>query len=368
MRHNKFIDTLILKPMSIIYGMVVALRNRLFDWGILKEHTFDVPVVVIGNLAVGGTGKTPHTEYVVNSLMKDYRIAVLSRGYRRHTKGFVLADKRSTPNDIGDEPYQIYQKFGHEIRVAVCEKRVKGIRELLNIDPSINLIVLDDAYQHRYVKPKASIVLTEWNRPAYNDDILPLGHLRESIKGLMRAHMVIVTKCPSEIRPMDVRIIYEHLNLFPYQRLYFSHYRYGSLVSVFPDEVKYLPGLDWMTGDDSVVIVTGIANPRPMIRYIKSKKVKTKVVRFPDHHNFTRREFEAIRKAFKELDSRNKYIITTEKDAVRIANSPYYPHELKSHTFYLPIKVEFLTPRMPKDALMFDEELRKTITRPSDIQ
>ncbi len=368
MRHNKIIDALILKPMSVVYGMVVALRNRLFDWGILKEHEFGVPVVVIGNLAVGGTGKTPHTEYVVSSLMKEYRIAVLSRGYRRRTKGFVLADKRSTPDDIGDEPYQIYQKFGHEIRVAVCEKRTKGINELLRIDPSINLIVLDDAYQHRYVKPKVSVVLTEWNRPVYNDDILPLGRLRESMKGLLRANMVVVTKCPSEIRPMDVRIIYEHLNLFPYQRLYFSHYRYGSLVSVFPDEVRYLPGLDWMSADDGVLILTGIANPRPLIRHIKSKRIRTKVVRFPDHHNFSRRDFDSILKAFKSFDCRNKYIITTEKDAVRIANSPYYPHELKSHTFYLPIKVEFLTPKMPKDALMFDDELRKAIKRPSDLQ
>ncbi len=368
MRHNKVIDMLILKPLSLIYGMVVALRNRLFDWGVLKQHEFDVPVVVIGNLAVGGTGKTPHTEYVVNALMRDYRIAVLSRGYRRRTKGFVLADKRSTPADIGDEPYQIYQKFGHEIRVAVCEKRAKGIKELLRIDPSINLVVLDDAYQHRYVKPKVAVALTEWNRPVYNDDILPLGRLRESIKGLMRANIVVVTKCPSEIRPMDVRIIYEHLNLFPFQRLYFSRYRYGNLVSVFPDEVKYLPGLDWMTSDDGVVIVTGIANPRPMIRHIKSKKVKTKVVRFPDHHNFSRRDFDAIVKAFGSIDGRNKYIITTEKDAVRIANSPYFPHELKSHIFYLPIKVEFMSQKMPKDALAFDEELRKAINRPSDLQ
>ena len=368
MRHNKILDTLILKPMSIIYGMVVALRNQLFDWKILPQHRFDVPVVVIGNLAVGGTGKTPHTEYVVKSLMKDYRIAVLSRGYRRRTKGFVLADSDSTPSEIGDEPYQIYQKFGHEILVAVCEKRVRGIKELLKIDPSINLVVLDDAYQHRYVKPKVAIALTEWNRPVYNDEILPLGRLRESIKGLMRANIVVVTKCPSEIRPLDVRIIYKNLNLFPYQRLYFSHYRYGNLVSVFPDDVKYLPGLDWTTPDDYILILTGIANPRPLVRHIKAKKVKTKVLRYADHHNFTRRDFEYIKKVFLGLEARNKYIVTTEKDAVRMANSPYFPDELKPLTFYLPIRVEFLPPRMPKDALVFDEELRKAIHRPSDIQ
>ena len=367
MRHNKFIDTLILKPLSVIYGMATALRNKLFDWGILKEHKFNVPVVVIGNLAVGGTGKTPHTEYVVNSLMKNYRIAVLSRGYKRRTRGFIMASKRSTPDHIGAASYQIYQKYGHEIRVAVCEKRVKGIKELLRLDPSINLIVLDDAFQHRYVKPKVSIVLTEWNRPAYNDDILPLGRLRESIKGLSRAKIVVVTKCPSEIRPMDVRIIYDHLNLFPYQKLYFSHYRYGNLVSVFPDEVRYLPGLDWMSPEDNVIILTGIANPKPLIRYIKSKKVKTKVLRFSDHHKFTRRDFDTLHKEFNELNGRNKYIITTEKDAVRIATSPYFPHELKPHIFYLPIRVEFLSSKMPHGIPAFEDELKKLINSSSDI-
>ncbi len=150
MRRNKILDTFLLKPLSVVYGWIVLLRNRFFDWGILKQRKFDVPVVVVGNLAVGGTGKTPHTEYIVNLLKHEYHIGVLSRGYRRKTKGFVIASKRSTPSDIGDEPYQIYQKFGHEVRVAVCESRVKGIEELLRIDPTINLIVLDDAFQHRY--------------------------------------------------------------------------------------------------------------------------------------------------------------------------------------------------------------------------
>ena len=361
MRHNRFIDTLILKPLSWIYGMVTAVRNKLFDLKILKEHTFPVPVLVVGNLAIGGTGKTPHTEYVVDLLRREYRIGVLSRGYRRRTKGFILADKRSTPGDIGDEPYQIYQKYGHDVRVAVCESRVKGIDELLRLDPSINLIVLDDAFQHRYVKPTASIILTEWHRPVYNDELLPLGRLRESMHGLLRANIVVVTKCPSEIRPGDVSIIYDELKLFPYQRLYFSHYRYGHLVSVFPDEVRYVPGLEWLNPDDGVLIVTGIANPRPLVRYVKNFKAKTSVLRFPDHHNFTRRDFAELTQAFNQLQGKHKYIVTTEKDSVRMANNPYFPPELKAATFYLPIKVEFMPQKMPQSATTFDMEIRRIL-------
>lgn len=358
MRHSKIADLLILKPLSWIYGMVTAVRNKLFDWHIFKQHTFPVPVLVIGNLAVGGTGKTPHTEYIVDLLRKEYHIGVLSRGYRRRTKGFILADKRSTPAAIGDEPYQIYQKYGHDIRVAVCESRAKGIKELLRLDPRINLIVLDDAFQHRYVKPSTSIVLTEWHRPVYNDEMLPLGRLRESVRALLRTDIVIVTKCPTDIRPRDVSIIYDNLKLFPFQRLYFSHYRYGHLVSVFPDEVRYVPGLEWLNPDDAVLVVTGIANPRPLVRYIKGFKAKVNVVRFPDHHNFSRRDFNELAKAFNQLEGTHKYIVTTEKDSVRMANNPYFPPELKTSTFYLPIKVEFMPQKMPQNSNPFDMEIR----------
>lgn len=368
MRRNKFLNAFLMKPLSVLYGWGVLLRNRMFDWGILKQRKFDIPIVVVGNLAVGGTGKTPHTEYVVNLLKNDYHIAVLSRGYRRKTKGFILASRHSTPADIGDEPYQIYQKFGHEVRVAVCEKRVKGIEELLRLDPSINLIVLDDAFQHRYVKPSAAVVLMEWNRPVYNDDLMPLGRLREPQRSLLRSDIVVVTKCPAEIRPMDVRLIYDHLGLFAYQKVYFSRYVYGNLVSVFPDEVNYVPNVAWLGAEDSVLLVSGIANPAPLSRFLKGNGINVKLKRFPDHHNFTRKDFEDIMKAFKQLDGKTKYIITTEKDAVRIANNPYYPHELKSLTFYLPIKVEFLQHKMPLGSDIFDRELRRIVSQPRDNQ
>lgn len=174
MAANKIISNFILLPMSKLYGLGVGVRNIMFKWHILKQRKFDVPVIVIGNIAAGGTGKTPHTEYVINLLKYNYHIGMISRGYKRNTKGFVLATSRSTPLDIGDEPYQIFQKFGREVSVAVCENRCEGIEELLRIDPEINLIVLDDAFQHRYVKPTVSIVLTEFNRPIFMDRLLPL--------------------------------------------------------------------------------------------------------------------------------------------------------------------------------------------------
>lgn len=366
MHHNKFVDTALLRPMSWIYGAAVKVRNRLFDWGLLKQRKFDVPVVVIGNIAVGGTGKTPHTEYVIEMLKNGYHIGVLSRGYKRHTKGFVLANRRSSPWDIGDEPYQIFQKYGNEVRVAVCESRCKGIEELLRIDPMIDLILLDDAFQHRYVAPKAAIVLTEWSRPVYNDDLMPLGRLREPQSALLRSDIVVVTKCPREIRSLDVRLIYEHLGLFAYQKVYFSNYVYGGLVSVFPDDVRYMPDLAMLGEDDSILIVSGIANPKPLVRYLRNFGAKVAVKRYPDHHNFSRRDFEDIRKAYGQMNGRNKYIVTTEKDAVRIANSPYYPHELKASTFYLPIKVEFLPHKMPLGCDSFEKELRSLINRQTD--
>ncbi len=366
MRHNKIIDMLLLKPLSWLYGFGVYWRNRMFDLGVYKQREFDVPVVVIGNIAVGGTGKTPHTEYVINALSQRYHIGVLSRGYRRHTKGFVLASQRSTPWDIGDEPYQIYQKFGRNVRVAVCEKRVDGIEQLLSIDPEINLIVLDDAFQHRYVKPRAAVVLTEWNRPVYNDDLMPLGRLREPASALNRADIVIVTKCPAQVKPLDIRLVFNHLDLFPSQKLYFSRYLYGGLVSVFPDETDFVPYLDMLTKDDAILLIAGIANPRPFVKHIRRYHIPVSVKCYPDHYNFERKDFLAIKQRFDSLQGRRKFIITTEKDAVRIANSPYYPHELKPVTFYIPITVDFLPYVMPQSntPTAFESELQKIISRP----
>lgn len=343
MARNAWIENLLLRPLSFLYKGVIGIRNLLFKWGVFKQKEFDIPVIVIGNLAVGGTGKTPHTELVVDMLRSRYNVAVLSRGYKRATKGFVLASPRSTPMDIGDEPYQIYHKFGCDIPVAVCESRVKGIEEIRRLMPEVNLMILDDAFQHRYIKPTVSIVLTEFDRPAYEDHMLPLGHLREPFKSINRADIVIVTKCPGELRPIDYRVKTEKLGLMPFQRLYFSSYKYQQLCPVFPEAIKRPEDnlrLEQLDSGDAVLALSGIANPRPFIRWLKKSRAVVKSKTFPDHHNFQKRDLELIRKLYYKLPAKSRrYIVTTEKDAVRLSNNPYYPAELKPFTFYQPITI-----------------------------
>lgn len=336
----KYLRNGILRFISWIYGTCVWIRNKAYDMGILKSRSFDVPVIVIGNLAVGGTGKTPHTEYVISQLCKRFNVGVLSRGYMRATKGFVLANSKSTPSDIGDEPYQIYKKFFGGIKLAVCEDRCSGIDQLLDAYPDINLLVLDDAFQHRAVNPDIAIVLMEFDRMPYNDQLLPYGRLREHISGLTRASMVVVTKCP-DAAPLEYRLRKNDLALNASQSLHFSRYEYMPPQSVFPEEVTYVPDLSTFTADDLILVVTGIANPRPFTKHLRTYGCKVKSIRFPDHHNFGREDLVFIRKRIKELPGRKKVILTTEKDAVRMSNNPYFPQDLKKYVFYIPIRVEF---------------------------
>lgn len=335
----------ILKPLSILYGAVIRMRNLMFKWGVLKQHSFPVPLIVVGNLAVGGTGKTPHTEMVVEMMRDKYNVAVLSRGYKRTTRGFILASQYSTPQAIGDEPYQIYHKFEESVPVAVCESRVKGVNELLRLNPKINLIVLDDAFQHRYIKPTVSILLTEFDRPAYKDSMLPYGHLREPFSSINRADIVIVTKCPVDMKPLEISLQRQNLDLQPFQGLYFSTFTYQPLKPVFPNDVEGTTPLrlDWLNRDDAVLALSGIANPRPFIRYLKKHAATVKSKSFPDHHNFQRRDLELIKRLYMNLPGNGKkYIVTTEKDAVRLANNPYFPPELKPYIYFQPIAVRIV--------------------------
>lgn len=334
-------SNLVLLPLSKLYGFITYVRNKMFDYHILPQHEFDIPVIAVGNLAVGGTGKTPHIEYLVETLRLNYHVAVLSRGYKRKTKGFVLATPYSKPSDIGDEAYQIYHKFDCKITVAVGEDRVKAIKELRRLNPDINLILLDDAFQHRYVKPTAAVVLTEFNHPLYEDKMLPYGRLREPLRGINRADIVIVSKCPDTMAGLDYRLFIRNLKLFPYQQLFFSRYAYQHLEPVFPDQVAAVPGLEWMTAVDSILAVAGIANPRPFIRYLKSFMPRVRVNIFSDHHAYTRKDMNMLHKRFTTMKGHNRIMVTTEKDAVRMAASPYFPPEMRPHTFYVPVKVEF---------------------------
>lgn len=331
--------TLTLTPLSWIYWGVTEVRNKLFDLNVLSQKKFDVPVVSVGNLSVGGTGKTPMVELLLRNLQTEYRIGVISRGYKRCTKGFLLANSKSTPQTIGDEPYQMYQKFGKRVRIAVCEKRVKGISKLLELDPKINLIILDDAFQHRYVLPKTSVLLMDYNRPVFDDKPLPLGRLREHPAGMNRADFIVVSKCPDNLRPIDLRTVSDQLKIMPFQNLYFSGMRYLDLKPVFEDDAPYTVNLDTLTAADTILVITGIANPRPLIRQCRLTKAKIRVMHFSDHHDFTVADLKKIADKYNNITGARKIILTTEKDGGRMLHNPYFPQELKPYTFMRPIEM-----------------------------
>lgn len=346
---RKYLSEAVLAPLSYVYKAVVVTRNWMFDSHLLPQQEMDVPVVAVGNINVGGTGKTPHTEYIVEALCHEYRVGVLSRGYKRKTSGFILATSKLTPRDLGDEAYQVYRKFGSKITLAVCEDRRHGIKEMLRLDPTINVIVLDDAFQHRYVKPRVNIVLVDYSHPINEEKLLPWGTLREPAEGILRADIVVVTKCPHTIRPMDINLIKARLDLFPSQALFFSSIQYYNLMPVFPEMASNIPSLQQLNHDDAQLIVTGIAKHLSLVRFLKAFKTSIKVLHFSDHHNFSREDFLKMRKIFDKMPGNRKIIVTTEKDAVRMSNSPYFPHELKRFVFYVPIKVDFNHPIADQD-------------------
>ncbi|MCH5224468.1 MAG: tetraacyldisaccharide 4'-kinase [Muribaculaceae bacterium] len=350
----------LLTPASWIYGAVAGLRNWMFEQKFLKSVEYDIPVIGVGNLTVGGSGKTPHVEYIVSRLSTDLNVAVLSRGYKRKTKGFVLANAKSTPQTIGDEPYQIYQKFHGKVKVAACESRRKGIEELQRLFPRLDVIVLDDSFQHRWVKPKISILLTDYSRPFYKDKVLPLGRLRESPRQVNRADMVIVTKCPENLQPLDFRMASKYLDLMSFQKLFFSRYDYGQLMPVFADDAPYTVALHDLTANDSVMLLTGIAHPRYLIRHVRQYPFRVKVDHYPDHHDFSKHDIMDIKKKFEKMGGQHKIILTTEKDAVRLMHNPYFPKELKPFTFYLPVNVRMMKGVDDHDLI---EEIKADISR-----
>ena len=328
-----------LYPVSWIYGAVVTVRNKLFDWGFLRSKSFGVPVICIGNLSVGGTGKTPHTEYLIKLLRDNYHVAVLSRGYKRHSRGYVLATPQSTARSIGDEPYQMHTKFP-SVTLAVDENRCHGIEQLLSIkEPSIEVVLLDDAFQHRHVKAGMNILLTDYHRLLCDDVLLPAGRLREPACGKNRAQIVIVTKCPDDIKPIDFNIITKRLHLYPYQQLYFSRFRYGSLLPLFPEKTKERISC---TGSEQVLLVTGIASPAPLVEEVESYTPDVNLLEFGDHHDFGEKDLQLIEEQFARLKEGKSLIITTEKDATRLKNHPALSETLKPYIYVLPIEIEFL--------------------------
>ena len=322
--------------LSLLYGNVTEIRNRMFDKGILKSKSFDVPVISVGNLAVGGTGKTPHTEFLLQNLSNKFKMAVLSRGYRRTTKGFVLADKNSSAATIGDESFQIYSKFPN-VTVAVDEKRAHGIEEILKLKTDTELIILDDAFQHRYVKPGLSILLTDYSNLYVNDSMMPYGNLREWKSNSRRADFVLVTKCPPETQNSDFKIIKQKLSLKQHQKLFFSAFEYGEIYPVFGKNGE----ITEIDAETTVFLLTGIVKPQPMADYLLNFTEKTMPYFFPDHHDFTPNELEEMDRHFEKIKGK-KLILTTEKDAARLKSIDFLSERIKENLFALPLEVKIL--------------------------
>ena len=332
---------ILLYPLSLLYGFIVFVRNRLYDYKFFKSKEFDVPVISIGNITVGGTGKTPHTEYLVSLMQKHFKVATLSRGYKRKTKGNLEVQINSTALEAGDEPLQIKNKFP-DIQVFVDEKRVRGIEKILTQETAKipDVILLDDAFQHRSVSPGLNILLIDYNRPINRDKILPAGRLRESHYEMRRANIIIFTKCPQEIQPITRRIIMKDVNLRPYQTLYFTTMVYGLPRPVFPELSITHPDLSKKAY--SFLLVTGIANPEHLKIYLKKFTDEIRDLQFSDHHNFKKSDIQQIEKLFLELETENKLIITTEKDSMRLRDVPDLPDFIKSHLYYIPLEIKFL--------------------------
>lgn len=315
----------ILLPFSLLYWLVTAVRNFLYDTGFLKSQQFSVPVIAIGNLSTGGTGKSPQTEYLIRLLKDNYRLATLSRGYKRKSEGYVLADVNANADILGDEPYQFYSKFP-DVNVAVDANRVNGIDNLLQLNPSPEVIVLDDAYQHRKVKAGFYILLTAYGDIYADDYLLPAGNLREGRSGAKRADVIVVTKCPADITEAEQQKIKKKLRPQPEQKVYFTAIEYDTVVygdnsEISTKEVK----------EKDKVLVAGIAKPKPFFDRLKNSS--DVCLTYPDHHDFSAKDIDDILAAAKD-----RVVVTTEKDYVRLKDK--MPAQ---KLFYLPIKTSFIT-------------------------
>ena len=332
---------ILLLPFALIYGLIVWIRNRMFDHGFLKTNEFNIPIISVGNITVGGTGKTPHVEYLVRLLIKTHKITVLSRGYKRTQKGIIEATETSTGSQIGDEPKQIKQKFP-DAAVVVSANRVKAINKIIagTLGNTPDVIILDDAFQHRYVQPGLSILLMDFNRPIYDDHILPYGKLRESASEQCRANIVIVTKTPPNIKPIDRRIIWKNLNLYPFQTLLFSYLEYGELTPLFPS-LKTISLKKCQENNFSILLLTGIANPAPLKEHLNNYCTDISELQYPDHHRYNTKDINKLTNIFSKINADNKIIITTEKDAVRLRDVNQLPESMLP-IYYIPIEIGFI--------------------------
>ena len=341
----------LLYPVSAIYGLIISIRNLLYDYKVFKSTEFEIPVISIGNITVGGTGKTPHTEYLVDLLRKQFVVTTISRGYKRRTKGYQEVEASSLATAVGDEPLQIKNKF-RDVQVVVDEKRVHAINLIQKQQPSElpDVILLDDAFQHRSVSAGINILLIDFNRPIDKDRLMPVGYLREAKWQMRRANVIIYTKCPQEISPITRRIIMKDVYLRPYQTLFFTTMVYQPLTPVFADEAIETPKL--ASDRVNVLLVTGIANPEHLRKYLSTFTENIIDLKYPDHHNFNASNIQQIEQKFSGIEAENKIIITTEKDSMRLKDMNLSA-DIKAHLFYIPLKIKFLD----SEGKNFDEKI-----------
>jgi tetraacyldisaccharide 4'-kinase len=326
----------LLAPFALLYGLIVKIRNLLFDYGILKSVSFKKPVICVGNITVGGTGKTPHVEYLLKILSTSFSVATLSRGYGRKNKGFGYVSPTSTAVEVGDEPLQMKLKYP-AVKVAVDADRVNGITTLIQENPDLDLIILDDAYQHRWVKAGLQILLIDFNRLITRDYFLPMGRLRDSVKEKRRADIVLITKCPLDLSQEQKKSIINELRLSQKQSVYFTGISYGEPIPVFQE---FGSSID-LKGRD-IFAFAGIANPTFFFSHIKSRANLVEAYTFPDHFSFSESKLSPIIEAFLKNKSLNKSMVTTEKDAARLRGLATLDAELKKALFYIPIEIRFV--------------------------
>lgn len=348
---------ILLYPLSLIYGLITEIRNFLFNTGIIKSHELSIPIICVGNITAGGTGKTPHTEYIAGLLRKNFKVALLSRGYKRKTKGFLLAHKGSSVTDIGDEPLQVFRKYP-DLTIAVDGNRVRGARKIIQERPETNVILLDDGFQHRRLTPGLSILLSDYNRLMTRDHLLPFGNLRESTHNMSRADIIIITKSPREITPMQKRILTKEIRKAPYQSLYFTVLNYSDPFPVFEEKGKSKLFMT-STEETGIVLVTGIANPGPLLDFLKIKYKEIVHLSFRDHHEYSEKDMDRIYESWKNLRKKSRFVFTTEKDAVRLRELSNIPESLKSSLYYIPVVIDFLYDKKTEFDNMISGYVRK---------
>ena len=341
----------LLAPAAFLYKMGVTFRHRLFDWGLLKSEKFDIPIICIGNITVGGTGKTPMAEMVIAYMSQMHRVALLSRGYGRRTKGYLEVSTDSHYRDVGDEPLQIKLKFPDTV-VVVCEKRAEGIRRLRAEHPEVDLIIMDDGFQHRYVEPKINVVMIDATRPVQHDRMLPVGTLRDLPEELHRAHYFVVTKCPEHMAPIDRRILRKVLIQVAYQRVYFTRFESFMPQPLYADEAADAP----LTSGREVIALSGIGNPGPFLQSLRERYKVVAEMTLDDHHVYKVRDMNALKVLLERHPG--AVIVTTEKDAVKMTNRAKIPSEIRRALYYQPINISFIEDSATDFLQKLEEDVR----------